>query len=362
MRTALLAILLLFSLTSCQQSTTTDNEGNTEQAVNKNEPNDKEIVCFVYHRFGDNRYPSTNISLQDFEAHLQYLKEKDYQVLSFSEAVKYLKSEVETQKTAVITIDDGYKSFFKNCLPMLKKYGFPSTLFINTKTVGGGDYMSWEEIKIAMGDNVEIGNHTHSHDYFLNLPETSRYETFEEDIMLSQQLIQENTGFTPEVLAYPYGELDPKMKAIVQKIGFAGAAAQNSGVIYSGTDLMQCPRFPMSEAYADINKFTSKAMMRALKIKNVSPDSFIVPKDDSKPQLSITVNSKGLQLDRLQCFIQRAECQINKSVSENGEAVITLSPASDIDIRRRTLYTITVPDTTGTWRWFSHLFINPEIR
>ena len=33
-------------------------------------PADKEVVCFIYHRFGDARYPTTNVSRQDFEKHL----------------------------------------------------------------------------------------------------------------------------------------------------------------------------------------------------------------------------------------------------------------------------------------------------
>ncbi len=42
------------------------------------------------------------------------------------------------KKVAVITIDDGYTSFYRNGLPLLKKYQMPASLFINTKTVGGG--------------------------------------------------------------------------------------------------------------------------------------------------------------------------------------------------------------------------------
>ncbi|MEL7005837.1 MAG: hypothetical protein AAFN93_24375, partial [Bacteroidota bacterium] len=66
---------------------------------------DKEVVCFVYHRFGDSRYPSTNISLIDFEAHLKYLKTNNFKVLSFSEAIDYLRSDADKVRIAVITID-----------------------------------------------------------------------------------------------------------------------------------------------------------------------------------------------------------------------------------------------------------------
>src|SRR5690606_5838390 len=103
---------------------------------------DKEVVCFVYHRFDDDRYPTTNINTGDFKVHLQYLKDHDYAVMSLGQALDYLKNPGEKKKVAVITIDDGYKSFYENGWPLLKKYGYPATLFINTSTVGSGSYMS----------------------------------------------------------------------------------------------------------------------------------------------------------------------------------------------------------------------------
>jgi peptidoglycan/xylan/chitin deacetylase (PgdA/CDA1 family) len=108
--------------------------------------NRKEVVCFIYHRFGDSRYPTTNVSVADFETHLEQLLENDFQLLTFSEAVSYLNSSGPPRKTAVITIDDGYKSFYRNALRLLKKFKVPATLFINTETVGG-DYMTWDELR-----------------------------------------------------------------------------------------------------------------------------------------------------------------------------------------------------------------------
>ena len=361
MRLALTTFIII-PLLACQRPNKEVMVSDQDSTAIVSEVNDKEVVCFVYHRFSDSRYPSTNISLSDFEAHLNYLKNNDYQVLSFSEAIRYLKSDADKQKTAVITIDDGYKSFVENGLPLLKKYGFPATLFINTETVGGGDYMSWEDIKTAINNEIEIGNHTHSHEYFLNLSESSRHQGFEEEIKLSQKLIKKNIGITPTSFAYPYGELDPKMKEIVQNQGFVIAAAQNSGVISSTTDLMQCPRFPMSEAYADISKFTAKAKMRALPIVAISPESFLIPEDQIKPSLQIKFNKEELVLDQLQCFIQGGECNMTYAVSDDSIITVNVQPKTSILGRRRTLYTLTVPDKNGNWHWFSHLFINPDKR
>src|SRR6188768_2381359 len=66
----------------------------------------KEVVCFVYHRFGDPRYPTTNVSVKDFEAHLAYLTKNNFKVVTFSDAISYLQSDQPEQKIAVITIDD----------------------------------------------------------------------------------------------------------------------------------------------------------------------------------------------------------------------------------------------------------------
>jgi peptidoglycan/xylan/chitin deacetylase (PgdA/CDA1 family) len=325
----------------------------------KKTPEDKEIVCFVYHRVGDSRYPSTNTTIKDFEAHLDYLAKNNFTVLSFSQALKYLSNDETAKKVAVITIDDGYSSFFKNGFPLLKKYRMPATLFINTKTVGGGDYMGWRELATVMKHDVEIGNHTHSHDFFLNQPEAKRYTVFEEEIKLSQELIKKNLGTAPEIFSFPYGEFDLRMKKIVIDAGFNAAAAQKSGVWYEGMDLFQCPRFPMSEAYSPIAKFREKAVMRPLRMSVIEPETYIKPAAD-RPLLTLTFDPTDLRMDQLQCFVQGAKCNIK--IVDPNKATVTIQAAQSIAGRRRTLYTLTVPDRNGRWHWYSHLWINPTVK
>ncbi|HEY5918809.1 MAG TPA: polysaccharide deacetylase family protein [Chryseolinea sp.] len=322
--------------------------------------NEKEVVCFVYHRFGDSRYPSTNVSAKDFEIHLKYLVENDFQVLTFSEAITYLQSEQPSKKTAVITIDDGYNGFFTNALPLLKKYDMPGTLFINTKTVGGGDYMTWDELRDVVKHDVEIGNHTHSHDYFLNLPETSRYKTFKDEIELSQSIIKKHLDIEPIVFSYPYGEFDVEMKKIVKQAGFVAAAAQNSGVMYAGLDIFQCPRFPMSEAYSSEKQFIEKTSMHALHIIDQSPTAFVL-KEKNPPVLTLTLPGSDLNLKQFQCFVQGGECELKVLKTMDESVTISLRARKPLSGRRRTLYTLTFRDNQGKWYWFSHLWINPNV-
>jgi peptidoglycan/xylan/chitin deacetylase (PgdA/CDA1 family) len=320
----------------------------------------KEVICFVYHRFGDSRYPSTNVSLEDFRAHLEHLKANKFQVLTFEEAIDYLKSDKSPRKTAVITIDDGYKSFFKNGLPLLQEFGFPATLYINTETVGGSDYMDWRELAAAKKVGIEIGNHTHSHAYFLDLPVSKRYDAFEKELKQSQLIIKENLGSEPTTFAYPYGELDYKMQQIVEKVGFKGAAAQNSGVVSASSDLMRCPRFPMSEAYADLKKFIEKSRMHGFTILSETPKSFLLSSDEDSPELTLEIANENLLVQNINCFIQGSGCDLKAEAFGEGKTKITIRPTTKISIRRRTLYTITAQDQSGDWHWFSHLWIAPK--
>ena len=320
----------------------------------------KEISCFIYHRVGDHRYPTTNISVKDFEMHLEYLVKNNFQVLSFSDAVAYLKSNGPSRKTAVITIDDGYKSFFKYGLPLLRKYKLPATLFINTKTVGGGDYMDWEELKIALKNGIEIGNHTHSHAFFLNEPPAARYKLFKDEIELSQTLIQKHLDLVPKVFSYPYGEYDKQMIEIVRDAGFVAAAAQNSGVVYEGTDLFMCPRFPMSEAYSSRDQFIEKTKATALQLDEISPREYTMPRG-GRPLLTLTIKNTALQLRQLQCFVQGGESEVQILESSPDKIRITVRAKATISRRRRTLYTVTVPDKNGTWHWYSHLWVNSAV-
>lgn len=340
--------LLLILILSCSGKTAPDDA--VKDAIN----NDKEVVCFIYHRFGDSRYPSTNTPVKDFEEHLVYLKKNNFQLLTFSEAIEYLQSDKPARKTAVLTIDDGYKTFYEHGLPLLKKYNVPATLFINTKTVGGGDYMSWAQLLDAMKHKVEIGNHTHSHDFFLNQSAATRYKTFKDEIELSQATIEEKLNVKPVVFSYPYGEFDIKMKDIVKEAGFIAAAAQNSGVIYKG-DLFECPRFPMSESYSAKDKFVEKASMKALRVTTRTPDHYIMP-EGNQPVLTLTFNADGLNLNQLQCFVQGGQCVLN--VVDKQKVMVTLQAAKPMAKKRRTLYTITVPDKQGIWHWYSHLWID----
>ncbi|UII30868.1 polysaccharide deacetylase family protein [Fulvivirga ulvae] len=348
----LILIFVLLSITSAC------NSGSSEKAV-VSEPvtGNRSVVCFVYHRFGDNRYPSTNVSLTDFAAHLKYLKEHQFTVMTLSDAVKYLRTGDSNMKVAVITVDDGYDTFLSGAMPLLRKFGYPATLFVNTETVGGGGYLDWDELRKISGEGVEIGNHSHSHAYFLNIPEHERVQKFREDVRQAQAMIRERLDLEPAAFAYPYGEFSPEMKKVIEEMGFESAAAQNSGVMNSHGDYFALPRFPMADAYADINGFAEKAGMEPLRIKEEIPASVLVTNDP--PSIEIDFMNEGLNTSSLQCFVQSGSC--NVQILREDPLKVKLTARQPLK-RRRTLYTVTIRSAEGKWHWYSHLWIKPEIK
>ena len=66
----------------------------------------------MYHRFDENKYPSTNIKMEIFKKHMKIIKEKKYKFLNPNDFDKNF-SAIKKTKQVLITIDDGYISFYK---------------------------------------------------------------------------------------------------------------------------------------------------------------------------------------------------------------------------------------------------------
>ena len=93
-------------------------------------------VLFIYHRFGENSVPSTNIRLDQFDGHLQEPRDGGYNVLPLADIVKALQAgETLADKTVGISIDDAYASLYANAWPRLRAANFPFTIFIATDSI-----------------------------------------------------------------------------------------------------------------------------------------------------------------------------------------------------------------------------------
>lgn len=316
----------------------------------------QEVNAFVYHRFGDERYPSTNIDIERFEAQLKYIKANGYTAITVSESIELFSEKItDDRKWVALTIDDAYKSFYENALPLLKAYGIKATVFVNTETVGATDFMSWEQIEEARSAGIEIGNHSHSHDYFLN----STREAFQRDLEQSENQFLDHLGSKPLIYAYPYGEWNDEMTSILKTSGYKGAVAQNSGVMAPHSPAFALPRFPMSNAFANMEGFKEKLSIRGL---DPIKQTFMAngTSDLASPHWVVQLCKKAFTKANIQGFVRGREGKL-KIEDEAGLWRITLWTDHEL-FNRRTLFTITAQDITGQWHWLSHVYFQPEIR
>ncbi len=122
----------------------------------------------MYHRFEENKYPSTNIKIKDFMEHIDIIEQNNIKFVNPKNFEIELK-ENKTQRKILLTIDDGFLSFYENAWPILKSKKIPFILFVSTREIGAFNYMSWEQIKEISKENfVEIGNHSHTHEYLVD--------------------------------------------------------------------------------------------------------------------------------------------------------------------------------------------------
>ncbi|OQY23336.1 MAG: hypothetical protein B6I37_05545 [Desulfobacteraceae bacterium 4572_35.2] len=314
---------------------------------------------FVYHRFGDSRYSSTNIEISVFKQQLEYLKQNHYIVLPLGEIVDRLKREEELpDKCVAITVDDGYLTFMTGAMPLLKQYGFPATLFVSTDSVGGNSYLSWRQLRQLQQKGVEIGNHSASHPYFVSNEVREPLTWFANsvaDIIKAQDAFFDHLGFKPQLFAYPYGEYSPQLERLIEELGFKAAVAQQSGALTKELSFYSLPRFPMGGAFATFNGFKDKLAMLPMPVTVQQPKGPVVH-GQNPPELTFILQSQDINLNSLRCYVQGQDPVAVEKVDGDLFRVVAKQPLAG----RRNKYTLTAQSRDGrSWYWFSHLWVRP---
>ena len=198
----LLIIILLFTSNS-----------KAEETNIKYYSKDRGILSLMYHRFNENRYPSTNIQMDVFKQHIEIIKKLKYNFFNPSELEKNFHT-IKIEKKILITIDDAFSSFYDNAWPYLKEEKIPFILFISTESVGKNGYMDWSQIKELEKESMAfIGNHSHSHGYLVDL----KNDHFINDIDTSSAIFKEKLGYNPIFFSYPFGEYSSLIKKYISK-------------------------------------------------------------------------------------------------------------------------------------------------
>ncbi len=302
----------------------------------------------MYHRFNENKYPSTNIRMEIFKQQIQMIKDLNYEFYDPKLFVENF-NKPKNKKKILITIDDGFKSFYLEAWPFLKKNKIPFILFISTEPVGKNGYMSWDEIKeIEESEIGNIGHHSHTHEYLIDMSNSE----FINDIESATKIFKEKLSYNPEIFSYPFGEYSKFMKDYISK-NFKVAFGQHSGVIDINKNKYELPRFPINEKYGDLKRFKSLINYSPLEYKKLEPDEKKISKNNNPPKLIIEFFDKQKNIENITCYSNDGG-NWKKSNLNLKHKILTINFEEKF-LPRRGRINCSLNDN-GNWRWFGTQF------
>jgi len=203
-----------------------------------------QVIIFCYHRLVDKvRYPGTEITPAAFEAQMKELKDRGITVIPMQDLLAWKRGEKNIPpRCAVISFDDGWKSQYEVAWPILKKYGYPVTMFIYTEGVrggalGGGEAITWEQLADMRDNGVDIEAHSATHQdlregHNIMLASTGgkrtrakltgpQYEQWvQNEVVGCKQLLEQRLGIKVNCFAVPFGNYNEHVKELARNAGY----------------------------------------------------------------------------------------------------------------------------------------------
>jgi peptidoglycan/xylan/chitin deacetylase (PgdA/CDA1 family) len=203
-----------------------------------------QTIIFCYHLLVDKvRYPGTEITPAAFEAQMKELKDHGITVISMQDLLAWKRGEKNIPpRCAVITFDDGYKAQYEVAWPIMKKYGYPFTMFIYTEGVrggslGGGGAITWEQLADMRDNGVDIEAHSATHQdlregHTITLVGSggkktrtkltgAQYEQWmQNEVVGCKQLLEQRLGIKINCFAVPFGNYNEHVKEIARNAGY----------------------------------------------------------------------------------------------------------------------------------------------
>ena len=321
---------------------------NSDENNIKHYSNDEGILSIMYHRFNESKYPSTNIQMDIFKNQIEIIKKSNY-IFSNPSNLKKKFVTPKKNKEILITIDDGFESFYVEAWPYLKKNKIPFILFISTAPVGKRGYMTWDQIKEVEAEKFAfIGHHSHTHEYLIY----NTNDIFVKDIEKANKIFLKELGYIPNLFSYPFGEYSKFMRDYISQ-NFDFAFGQHSGVIDVNKNKFELPRFPINEDYGKLIRFKSIINSFPLEYKELFPDEKKLTKKTNPPEFKVKFFKEQKNIKNISCYSNELnEWKKSNTTFNNQELTIKFRGPF---IPRRGRVNCSLNDN-GKWRWFGVQF------
>ncbi|TCH62916.1 poly-beta-1,6-N-acetyl-D-glucosamine N-deacetylase PgaB [Acinetobacter sp. ANC 4862] len=226
--------------------------------------------------------PEYAVSSTQFQQHIDWLKKNGFHFINVDQLIQAHQGKYSLPtKPVLLTVDDGYASFYKNAYPIVKANKIPVVLAVvgswlepkedqsidfSGEQIQRKDMLSWSELK-EMQDSglVEIASHSYNlHRGIVGNPQgnlepaavTRLYDaksaSYEDDSHYQQRIsndLKQNNQLliahglkSPRVMVWPYGHYNMQTVKIAKQLGMPVAISLDDGADSAKSSLGQLNR------------------------------------------------------------------------------------------------------------------------
>jgi peptidoglycan/xylan/chitin deacetylase (PgdA/CDA1 family) len=195
----------------------------------------------MYHAVGTQALGDENglftIAPERFRRHAEVLASgRDGAVAGLEQGLGYT-----ADRTVAITFDDGYLDNLRVAAPLLIRLGLPFTVFVTSSFVAQqrpGFLARSDLFELASLPGVTIGAHGANH---VPLTRCSDLE-LQAELTTSKRYLEEAIGREVGAIAYPYGEVDRRVRDAAVRAGYRTGVCSHFGLNANGRDAMLLKR------------------------------------------------------------------------------------------------------------------------
>ena len=310
------------------------------------------IISLMYHRVGEAKYPSTNVSVEMFQNHIHEIEKSGMGFINPSIFKKKILNREKFEKRYILlTVDDSFKSFYENAWPILKEKKIPFIIFVNTREINNNhpNYMTWDQIRELKNSGlVTIGGHSWSHEYFVDM----KISEVKKDIEKSHKNYLKELKFIPDLYAHTFGETSSDLIELIKTFKYKIIFGQHSGVISLNENIYYLPRFSLNENYGKLKRFKSILRSRAFNLKSYEPRTILLNSKNNPTNMKLEFNEN---VKSINCFDNSGGSWKNTKLNFISDSEVEL--IFDLPFKkRRGRVNCTMPAAGGLIKWFGYQY------
>jgi peptidoglycan/xylan/chitin deacetylase (PgdA/CDA1 family) len=237
------------------------NNSGPGKAVEKPKPVGPRIPILMYHHFTEKElvrgFESSTITIDNFKNQLELLKAEGFNAITLADLRSFIKEgKLLPANPFVVTIDDGYGNNYTLAYPVLKEMNIKVNINIivsyRGEQPGYNKHFTWDEAReMHESGLIEFGSHTYNlHTLDIKKKEDESNDEYRdriyEDFKKSRDLMTEELGFTPYILAFPYGIFNSISQGVAKELGFDILLTVNPGITTKESSLLSLRRINVS--------------------------------------------------------------------------------------------------------------------